>query len=80
MDSKPGRTIPTAVSHSWYLSDGPQVFQLSLGPTAGARPTPGPGTHQARQDGGQPHVPAIAGVVDLVDKLVRGSHIPANTL
>lgn len=61
-------------------SDGPQVFQLSLGPRAGARPTPGPGTHQARQDGGQPHVPAVTGVIDLVDKLVGGSHVPTNTL
>ena len=38
------------------------------------------GTHQAGQDGGQPHVSAIAGVVHLVDELVRGPDVPAHAL
>lgn len=39
-----------------------------------------PRTHQAGQDGGQPHVPAVARVIHLVDELVRGPHVPAHAL
>lgn len=49
----------------------------TLGPEAEVAAT---GTHQAWQDGCQPHVPAIAGVVHLVNELIRGPHVSTYAL
>lgn len=46
-------------------------------------PTPAPrasGTHQPWQDGSQPHVSAVTGVIHLVDELVRGPDVAAHAL
>lgn len=56
---------------------------VSLSPGTGSLRPPraeSPRTYQARQDGGQPHVPAITGVVHLVNELVRGPHVPTHAL
>lgn len=46
-------------------------------PPQGGEP---PGTHQARQDGSQPHVSAVTGVIHLVDELVGGPDVAAHAL